>query len=262
MWVIRDSDSTIYLIGTVHALRPEILWNSDKVMKAVAESTELWLEITDADDPMKAAPLMQKFGMDPDKPLSKKLTPEQNAKLAEATKRYGIPAAMLEPMKPWMVAVMLTVMQVQKAGYDPKSGVDQLLKAQAEKEGDKIVALETIEEQLKIFADLSERDQAAFLEQSLDEAAGGVELLDRIAKAWSEGDMDTIAEVFGGEMKKQAPHLYQKLLVDRNVRWSEQIAEILQGSGVHQIAVGAGHLAGPDSVQAQLAKRGIKVEPY
>ena len=262
MWVIRDADSTIYLVGTIHALRPEMLWSSDKIMKAVGESTELWLELANPNDTAAAAPLIQKYGIDTKKPLSKKLNFSQKAKLASVAAQYGIPAATLEPLKPWVVAVMLTVLQVQKAGYDPKAGVDHLLKAQAEKEGDKVVGLETVEEQMSFFGEMSEREQAAFLDQSLEEAAEGVAILDKMAEAWSEGDNDTLAEVFSGEMKREAPDLYQKLIVDRNERWSEKVEEILRGSGVHQIAVGAGHLVGPDSLQAQLAKRGIKAEPF
>jgi uncharacterized protein YbaP (TraB family) len=64
------------------------------------------------------------------------------------------------------------------------------------------------------------------------------------------------------EMKREAPTVYDKVLVRRNKAWAEKIEQMLKGSGVQQIAVGAAHLAGPDSVQAQLAKRGIKVEKY
>ena len=262
MWVIRDADSTIYLIGTVHVLRPEMVWNAEKVTKAVGESTELWLELVDADDQAAAMALMQKYGFDAKKPLSKKLSPKQHAKLVEVAKQYGLPPASLEPMKPWVAAVMLTVLQVQKAGYDPKSGVEQILKAQAQKEGDKIRGLETLEQQMKFFADLPEPEQVAFLEQTLEYAAEGVEILDRLANAWSEGDVDAIGDVFIDEMKAEAPQLYEKLLVQRNIRWAEQVEEMLSGSGVQQIAVGAGHLAGPDSLQVQLEKRGIKVERF
>ena len=100
MWVIRDHDTTIYLVGTVHALRPEMLWKAEKIMKTVGESTELWLELADSDDAAAAAPLMQKYGTDPAKPLSKKLNFDQRAKLARATERYGLPAAALEPLRP------------------------------------------------------------------------------------------------------------------------------------------------------------------
>jgi len=262
MWVIRDHDSTVYLVGTVHALRPEMLWSSKKITQAVGESTELWLELADPDNAAAAAPLMQKYGIDAGKPLSKKLNFDQKVKLAQVAEQYGLPIATLEPLKPWVVAVMLTVLQVQKAGYDPKAGVDHLLKAQAEKEGDKVQGLETMEEQLSFFADISDRDQVAFLDQALEDAEEGVALLDRMAKAWSEGDNDTLAEIFAAEMQKEAPELYKKLIVERNVRWSEQVEKILSGSGVHQVAVGAGHLVGPDRLQVQLAKRGIKAEPF
>src|SRR5437667_11935541 len=70
MWVIRDKDSTIYLIGTLHALRHETEWNASKVKKAVAESTELWLEVANVDD---ADTFAAQYGIDLEKTLSSKL---------------------------------------------------------------------------------------------------------------------------------------------------------------------------------------------
>lgn len=108
-------------------------------------------------------------------------------------------------MKPWVAAVMLTLLQAQKAGYDPKSGVEQVLQAQAKKEGDKVLGLETMERQMRFFAELPEAEQVAFLEQTLDQASEGVAFRDRLAKAWSEGDVETIGIVVTDEMKTKAP---------------------------------------------------------
>jgi uncharacterized protein YbaP (TraB family) len=262
MWVIRDKESTIYLIGTLHLLRHDTDWNSAKVKKTVNESTELWLEIADLDDQAAMMQLVMKYGMDREKPLSSKLTPAQKEKLAKVAGTYGVVVAGLEPMKPWVAAMLLTVLPLQKAGYDPNSGVDRLLLAQAKKEGDKICGLETMEQQVRVLADLPESEQVAFLEATLDEVEKGLNVLDKLAKAWIDGDTETIGRVLVDDFKKEAPAVYEKLLVQRNIAWSEKIAEMLKGSGVKQIAVGAAHLAGPDSVQAQLAKRGIKVERY
>jgi uncharacterized protein YbaP (TraB family) len=165
-------------------------------------------------------------------------------------------------MQPWLAAVVLAGMPLAKAGYDPKAGIDRKLKAQAEAEGDQIRAFETVEEQVAMFANLPQAAQVAFLVQVLDDMEEGLEQLDKLAKAWVDGDTETIARVAVDEMKREAPVVYKKLLVDRNVAWSEKIAGILKGSGVQQIAVGAAHLAGPDSLQVQLEKRGIKVENY
>jgi uncharacterized protein len=262
MWVIRDADSTIYLIGTIHLLKHDSEWNAEKVKKTVHESTELWLEIADFDNEQVLAPLIAKFGLDPQHPLSTRLNDAQRKKLEKVATTYNIPAATLEPMRPWLAAVVLTVGPIIKAGYDPKSGVERILAAQAVAEGDKIRGLETAEEQFHILADLSEEEQVAFLDGTLDDLEKGVEQLDRLAKAWIDGDTDVIGRISIEEIKAKAPTVYEKFLVRRDVAWAEKIEQILKGSGVQQIAVGAAHLAGPDSLQAQLAKRGIKVERY
>ncbi len=262
MWVIRDADSTIYLIGTMHLLKHDTEWNAEKVKKTVHESTELWLEVPDLDNDAALAPLMMKLGVDPAHPLSSKLNEEQRKKLEKIAGAYGFPVASLEPMQPWLAALMLAVGPIMKAGYDPKAGVERLLSAQAKVEGDKIRGFETAEEQLQILAGLSEADQIGFLASVLDDLDKGLDLLDQLAKAWIEGDTATITRLAVDDMKKEAPTVYQKIIVQRNIAWSEKIAGMLKGSGVQLIAVGAAHLAGPDSVQAQLAKRGIKVERY
>jgi uncharacterized protein YbaP (TraB family) len=165
-------------------------------------------------------------------------------------------------MKPWMAALTLTALPWLKAGYDPNAGVDHVLRAQAEKEGDKIYGFETAEEQIRFLADLPESDQIVFLEQTLTDVEKGMTQIEKLAKAWIDGDNETIAAFLVKELKQEAPVLYEKLVVQRNIAWSKKIAGILNGSGVQQIAVGAAHLVGPDSVQVQLAKRGIKVERY
>jgi uncharacterized protein YbaP (TraB family) len=262
MWVIKDADSTIYLIGTLHLLKHDTEWNAEKVKKTVHDSTELWLEVADFDDQSVLAGLVSKLGMDAGRPLSARLNEEQRQKLAKIAGAYGIPTATLEPMRPWMAAVLLAEMQFLKAGFDPKAGVERTLKAQAVAEGDKIRGFETAEEQLRMLADMPEADQVAFFVTMLDDLEKGMDLVDELAKAWIDGDTATMTRLAVDEMKQEAPGVYQKLIVQRNIAWSEKIAQMLKGSGVQQIAVGAAHLVGPDSVQAQLAKRGIKAERY
>ena len=262
MWVIRDKDSTIYLIGTVHLLRHETDWNATRVRKTVTESSELWLEVANMDDHASTLSLVTQYGMDSEKTLSSKLNFVQKEKLAKVADAYTVPPAILEPMRPWMAALTFSVLPLLKAGYDPNAGVDHLLKAQAEKEGDKIQGFETAEEQIRFLADLSEPDQIAFLEETIEDVEKGMAQLEKLANAWIEGDTETIGTLLVSELKEKSPAVYQKLLVQRNITWSEKVAGILKGSGVQQIAVGAAHLAGPDSLQVQLAKRGIKVERY
>ena len=262
MWVIRDSDSTIYVIGTMHLLKHDAEWKAEKAKKTLHEARELWLEIADFDNQAAVAPLIARFGVDPQHPLSTKLNEAQRTKLEKVTTAYKIPAATLEPLRPWLAAVVLAETPILNAGYDPKAGVERILAAQATAEGDKILGFETAEEQMHLLADLSEEEQLAFFTSMLDDLGKGLELLDQLAKAWIDGDTDTIERISNDDIKKEAPTVYEKLLVRRNVAWAEKIEKMLKGSGVQMIAVGAAHLAGPDSLQSQLAKRGIKVERY
>jgi len=262
MWVVKDKDSTIYMIGTVHLLRSETTWKTPKIEKALADSQELWLEIVDVDDQAAMQPLIMKHGVDQQKPLSAKLTDAQKAKLAAVSAKYGVNPAQMEPLKPWLVGLTFSVLPIQKAGFDPNAGVDRVLKAAAVKEGDKIAAFETTEQQVMFFAGMSEAEQIAFMEAALDDADRGVAVLDQLAEAWAKGDVDTIGKVMNDEMKADAPQVYDLLLTQRNIRWAEKIDQMLEGSGTHLVAVGAGHLAGPDSVQVQLKKRGIEAKRH
>lgn len=156
MWIIRGNDSTTYLVGTIHLLRRQAEWKNDKLSKAVQDSTDLWLEVGDPDNQAGIIPLLQKYGYDREKPLSSHLNTEQQEKLRKVEEKYNVPPAMLEPMRPWLAALMLAVLPLQKAGFEPNAGVDHLLKQQASKEGDKVRGFETQEEQVRFLAELPE----------------------------------------------------------------------------------------------------------
>jgi hypothetical protein len=260
MWIIKDKDSTIYLLGTIHILRPDTLWNVPKIKQALGESTELWMEIADLEG--DTISLLAKYGVDPKKQLSTRLKPEQMERLRQAAEQYTFPLELLEPMKPWYAALTFAMLPLAKAGYSVNAGVEMSLRLQARLEGDKIVGLETMEQQLQMMDGTPEKDQIAYLMETLEDVEEGLALLERLTKAWSEGHVDAVMEELTAEMKREAPALYRRMFTERNLRWSRQIAALLKRSGVQFIAVGAGHLGGPDSVQAQLAKRGIKAERY
>lgn len=260
LWVIKDADSTLYLFGSVHVLRPTTGWASPRVEAAFDSASDIWFEISNPDDQAAVMPLIQQHGLSLDTPLSSRLTPEENVELEAAAQAMGSSAAQLQPMKPWLAALSLSVAPLVKAGYDPKSGVELVLKARAEAAGKPIHGFETIDKQIGILAGLPEDVQMAFLRETLKDYENAVTLLDTMVEAWAKGDVDTLDRVMVEEMKEASPALYQALLVDRNTDWADQIQTLLEGSGTAFIAVGAGHLTGDESVQAILQQRGVTVE--
>lgn len=260
LWVVKDADSTLYLFGSVHVLRPTTGWASPRVEAAFDSASDIWFEISNPDDQAAVMPLIQQHGLSPETPLSSRLTPEENVELEAAAQAMGASAAQLQPMKPWLAALSLSVAPLVKAGYDPKSGVELVLKARAEAAGKPIHGFETIDKQIGMLAGLPEDVQMAFLRETLKDYENAVTMLDTMVEAWAKGDVGTLDRVMVEEMKEASPALYQALLVDRNTDWADQIQTLLEGSGTAFIAVGAGHLTGDESVQAILQQRGVTVE--
>lgn len=260
LWVIKDEDSTIYLFGTIHVLKPDTPWRSPKIDKALQGADDVVMEIEQPEDATKTRDLMLKYGVDRTSPLSGKLKPESYAKLRVAAQAMGLPPQNLEPMRPWLAALTVFPAPLLRAGYDPESGVEKLLTAQAKATGKPISAFETLEQQVRFFADMTPAQEIELLESTLDEIDGGAAEVDALVAAWTSGDQAELKRQVVDEMRGDYPDLYQLLLVDRNRDWARQLKSKLNGAGVSFVAVGAGHLTGPDSLQAQLAKLGVKAE--
>jgi uncharacterized protein YbaP (TraB family) len=260
LWKIKDQDSTIYLFGTIHVLKPTTQWRSAKIDQAITSSGDLTLEIIGADDPAVMQPLVIKYGLDPAHPLSSKITPDKFQHASAVAKDGGVPPQMLDMMRPWLAAVSLSMGPVIKAGYDPKSGVENVIGKEVKDAGKPSNAFETPEQQIRFFADLPAKTEAEFLSSTLDDIDEGVGKIDKMVAAWAAGDVTELESEFISEMKGDYPELYDLLIVKRNVDWASQLKTKLAGKGVSFVAVGSGHLVGPDSVQAQLAKLGVKAE--
>ena len=260
LWAVRDADSTVYLFGTVHALK-EASWWTPKLEAALSASQELWVEVGDAADPARMGaeilPVVQKLGLDPTTPLSTRLTPAERESLASAAAAVGLKPEQLEPMKPWLAALTFSTVPMIRAGYDPNLGVDTFVAKMAVREGKPVKGFETGEQQLGYLANLPLEAQLEMLRQTLKEIASAPQLLDEMAAAWSAGDTAGLERMVDADMKDEGPELYRALIVRRNQAWANAIAERMKGKGISFVAVGAAHLLGPDSVQSLLAARGL-----
>jgi uncharacterized protein YbaP (TraB family) len=259
LWEVKSRTATVYLFGTVHLLRRDVQWQTPKVAEAFGKSDELWLEVADPADANAVLPLVTKYGFDAKAPLSTKLSKADRDRLAADAKALGEPETDFEPMRPWLASIRLSVAPLVKAGFDPDAGVDRLLKEKADLAGRPVKAFETLEQQIRYFADLPEPLQVAELHVTLDEFNDATTELDKLEKAWAAGDTSAIYKALDEDMKRTDPKLYKVLLIDRNRAFADGIVKRLKGRGTAFVAVGAGHLAGPDGIQALLARRGIKV---
>lgn len=260
LWKIKSAHGTIYLLGTIHMMRPDVNWESAPVKAGLAASSKLVEEVSNVDDKAAAQTLLLQYGIDPEHPLSTKIGKDDLAKLDAAVQQMGIPGeSALEPLRPWAVMLTISVLPMMKAGYTLESGVDTTLAAEWKATGKTVDGLETLDQQVHFFADMSEADEVMALHVSLEQLDHASEDVDKIVTAWIKGDIETIATLENTEFKQEDPGLYKLLIVQRNKTWAEQLSRMLDSGGTEFVAVGAAHLPGNDGVLKLLAAKGYTV---
>ncbi len=258
LWKVADADTTIYLFGTVHMLPKgePVLTGATKT--AFEKADTLALEVILPADPRAAMQIMLKRGIaDGLPPVDARVDPARRTALANSIKRLGLPDSMVPNMETWLLALTLTQAQVVTLGLDADSGVEAVLRSAAK--GKALVGLETLDQQLALFDTLPEEDQRALLASTLDDLPTMRAELDEMLAAWRRGETDKLGRLINNSLQV-TPGLTKRLLVDRNARFADWVKARMAVPGTTMLAVGAGHLSGSDSVQAMLAKRGLKVE--
>ncbi|WP_313806455.1 TraB/GumN family protein [Sphingobium sp.] len=260
LWTVKDADTTIYLFGTVHVMKPGVDWFRGGVKSAFGQSDELVLEIVEPDDPNALASTVAGTALARDGvKLSDRLGAEERTRYQTAMTANGLPWQAFEMFNPWMAGMALSVQPLEKLGYKSDLGAEKILTAAARASGKKVGALETVEQQLGYFAGLPMEQQVRFLTATIE----GLPDMDRefasLVAHWQGGEPEKLA-VEMNESLEATPQLAQVLLIQRNANWAKWIRQRLGRPGIVFIAVGAGHLAGKDSVQDQLKALGISSE--
>lgn len=257
LWKVSDADTTIYLFGTIHILKPGVTWLDGPVKSAFDGSEQLVLELVEPGQDESSRIIMSK-AIDPDGPLlTAKLAPEDAARYRATLTQLGIAPLSFEVMEPWFASVMITLLPIQKLGFDPEMGVEKSLTRAAKARNMPVLGLETMEEQIGFFDGLPEKAQIAMLNASVRDAGQLRKFADKMVKIWAKGNPDALGALLNDDID-DTPELTQVLLVDRNRRWADWIRNRLEKPGTVFLAVGAAHLAGPDSVQHYLAAQKIK----
>lgn len=249
LWKVADEDTTIWLFGTIHILPAGIDWFKGPIAQAFEGSDTLVTEVVGADDPATAAKIAQIALSDPPRNLREQLTPALRARYEAALASQQLPPTAFDANDPWYAAVALSTLPLIKQGYGTMNGAETLLVAKAA--GKRQIGLETAEMQLGLFDSLTLKTQHKYLGEVLDGLPKIHDDVLAMVEAWKTGQADKLAKLMNEE--ESDPALMKVLLVDRNKAWAKWIAERLKQPGAVFVAVGAGHLAGKDSVQAQLA---------
>lgn len=262
LWRARGPNGAeVVLFGSVHVLTEDARWRTPALDAALAKADQVWFE-TPFDPASRAEAgtiALEKGKAVPGRTLSSHLSRSERALVARAAARLDLPMAMLEPMQPWYVEMLIALADLQRIGGRQALGVEEQISAGLPPDKTRR-AFETPAQQIALFANASPREQAASLVQSLRELEAEPEAFAKLQQAWVDGDVRFLEREAVAPMKAKAPRLYRRLVTARNQAWTTTIEGLLKGSEQAFIVVGVGHLIGPDSVPAMLRRKGFAVE--
>ncbi|WP_339770667.1 TraB/GumN family protein [uncultured Paraglaciecola sp.] len=261
VWKVTSGENSLYIGGTIHILAPEDYPLPDEYGIAYQKSSTLVFE-TDM-SALKGVEFQQKMlammTYTDGRSLKDDLSADSYAKLEAHLNERGIPIAQMAAMKPSLISITLSVIELQGLGFTSE-GVDQFYADKGTQDSKAIKWLETPDEQLGFLANMGGNDNDALIDYTLRDITKMPAIIGDMRTSWREGDMQKMAEISIAPFKADYGQIYQDLLVTRNANWMPQIEDMLKTSEVEFIMVGAMHLAGEDSVLTQLKAQGYSIE--
>jgi len=260
LWAVADADTTVYLFGTIHLLPAKYQWRTPAFDQAVDGSQQLVVEtIVDDKNPQKMMQALAGLGLSKGlPPIGERVPAAKRAALDAAIAKSGIPRPAFDSMETWMAAFLLLGNQFKDMGLKGEEGVEKVLRDSFSIKGKPIGELESNVEQLGFFDRLPEASQRQLLEGAIDPSQSMAAEFTQMLGAWARGDVNAIARTFNRDLGS-SPVLKHALIEQRNANWSRWIEQRMAQPGAIMIAVGAGHLAGKDSVIDMLKRGGYQV---
>ena len=272
LWKIEGKglEKPSYLFGTIHLGSEVVTTLHPEAQKAFDAADAVYTEVPmDMPSQVAAAPLMmRKDGQT----LNDSLGEEISARLEEELKLINpaLKSTPFQPLSTWVIGVTLPLLPDQLAG---KKALDVTLWVAAEAAGKKTGALETIESQLGIFSDMSEKDQVIMVSETLrlleEDRAKGRDSMADLRDAYVTGDTDKVEaemqkgmdQMAAGGHKELVEKFMKRVLTGRDVSIAATIVRILENEPdtVHFFAAGAGHFSSKTSIRSHLEKAGYTI---
>lgn len=262
LWQISDSNSTLYLLGSVHFANADYYPMNQAIEGAFADADTLAVEVDMTSlDPIKTQQLLQQMGHYTNgRTLQDELSPDTYRMLEQYLANQHIPIHLVNTQKPGMLIMTLTSMELMKLGMLPQFGIDLhfLNRANGSK---RIVELETLEQQMDLLFNMEQPDQA--LRQTLEEFPRFQQLADKLSSAWQSGDTRIMQQLLIDEPLQKYPEskpFFDKMFTDRNLTMTDKIKGYLDDNNTYFVVVGAGHLIGEEGIINLMKEAGFSVK--
>lgn len=261
LWELQGRGGRVWLLGSVHFLRPADYPLPPAVDEAIAAARVIYLEL-DLDEPAgDTAATAAALATDPrGRDLRQLLGRSAWRDAQRSAAALGLDLEPLLPYEPWYAALVISRLRLLQLGFDGEHGVESYVVRAAGASGKEIRGLETLAGQLASLDGLPPRAQRRFLAATLTEAAEMDDGIADLVSAWRGGDTDALARglLDGAVLERE---VYQRVIVDRNRRFLATIRSLADAGPDSLVVVGALHLVGDDGIVAALTAEGYALRP-
>jgi len=258
LWKITgpDMESESYLFGTMHLIEKEYFLFPKKLQKLVSKTDQLVMEIAGLPnqmDAMKYVMLDEGSFFD----FFNEAQTDTILRWAKAEFKMEEPAfsAAFSKMKPFVIVQMATQVQFMGKTESYEMTFDEI----AKEHEIPMKGLETIEQQMSFFDELTDEQQVEMVMAGIRDAEESIETMREMQQTYVSQNVDALYQMINEDdgviSEEQA-----KFLDNRNANWIPQIKELIKSTNSF-IAVGAGHLGGPNGVIRLLEKGGYTLTP-
>ena len=265
LWEVRSGQNSVYLFGTIHVGKADFYPLPVAVESAFRKSDTLALEIDPSNEQDAVAAVMSAMYAPPDN-IENHLAPALLTSVAEVSAGYGLQFEQLRQMKPYLLMFTLTNLEYARLGFSAQQGLESHFVQRARSDGKRIVALESMAQQMQMLDQLSPELQSAMLQITVDEISRGEVsvLVAEMIDAWRTGNVEALDDVLSIEERKLpaalARQFHKRFLSERNQTMTQQIESMLHSGARVFVAVGAMHMVGKEGIPAMLAAKGYEVK--
>lgn len=261
LWQVTDEDTLVYLLGTVHLMDGKAKWQTADIRAAFNQADATYLEADvwskDAQRAMGVV-VSQNAEAPAGQTISSYFDKKQLETISDALTSIDLDLPTVDSYRPWFANLQAGVLAIVQAGGDPTAGADVVISREMMLRDTPIRYLESAAQQILILASGDDAEDAKHFYDTMKELHKAEAYFSDLIASWYEGDTDRLDFIINSSMKKY-PDLRQRLLIDRNRDWAQQIDRLMTDEeGTFVVAVGVGHLVGEGSVQDQLADRGYE----
>ena len=261
LWQVTSGKSTLYLQGSIHVLR-ENSYPLDPAIETAYVASDVLVQEVDMQTMSSAetqARILREATLPKGQTLRTTLDQTTYKLFNQACLDTNIPATIMEPLKPWYAAMSLSMIKLQSMGFNPNYGLDKYFNDKATADKKKIIGLETIDFQIKLFSSLSEEDPNKMINRTLTELKIFKEDIEKMEQAWKKGDIETLGALLTKSFDDY-PDTYKRFILDRNAAWVKILDTLLEKSETHMVVVGAGHLSGQGGLIELLKNNGYALK--